>query len=340
MVPKPKEKFKYGLEQTLSIGMTHATLVAPSDLKDSLKSNPDLANFPLYAIARRPRLKLTGVASEGSSWELELENPVGERVIAHLESFDGNEFDIRSLEGGLYVSVVQNGAVLFRGKPSELCTPPAKASGKGEAEGDEAIAHLDLEVLYVGKSDDEQGVAHQRLNSHSTLQQILADQHDHAPDYEVWVIPMRFGAVNTLTVIHGHETERDLSESIEAFNRGYAPSLAEKSSVALAEAAAIRHFQPFYNVHYKKSFPSRKHVSYDEIWPLDYGALGVVVDTRDSLGCRLWGPGAQAAFHHEELFPVDLFSVRKPLFTVDHVLDLYRSHKSGDGDQSQTQRVH
>lgn len=246
-------------------------------------------------------------------------------MVADIASVDGEAFDVECEEGGYSVSFVRDGTVVFKGKPSLLCTLQAKvAEERADAEHDEAIDHLDLEVLYVGKSDDDRGVAHQRWSSHSTLQQILADHLDHAPGYEIWVIPMRFGAVNTMTVIHGLDSELDLSKSVEAFNKGYAPVLGDKSLVALAEAASIRYFQPVYNVHFKNSFPSRHHVSYDEVWPFDYGALGVVIDTLETIGCRLWGPGAPASFLHEVHFPVDPINVRRPLFTVEHILSSYR----------------
>jgi len=308
--------------------MTNAVMIAPSDLKESLNSLPSLADYQLYLIARRPRLTLTGVSGGRGAWTFDLENPAGETLAADLTPADGEDFHVAYEEGGYSVSLSRDGTVFFTGKPSLL--PNLKATGaldRVDAEEDPAIAHLDLEVLYIGKSDDNRGVAYQRLNSHSTLQQILADHLDHAPDYEIWVIPMRFGALNTVTVVHGHDSERDLAASIEIAKKGYAPVLGQKSIVALAEAASIRYFQPEYNVHYKKSFPSRQHISYDDVWPFDFGALGVVIDTLGPIGCRIWGPGAAPSFHHEDHFPVDPITVRRPLFTVEHVLGLYGDSK-------------
>jgi hypothetical protein len=111
--------------------------------------------------------------------------------------------------------------------------------------------------------------------------------------------------------------------SADVAGSGINPALSEQSRLALAEAAAIRYFQPRYNVHYKNSFPKRSHDSYSEVLPYDFNGLGITINTFSWLGCRLWSDAAEPSFLHDKYFPIDPVSKRRSLTEIREILDLF-----------------
>lgn len=240
-----KSAFRFPIEQTFIVGMTDGICIAPSDIATAITDFPKLESFPIYAIARRPRLSIVEIGGDAHELYLIVKNPDGDEVTVIIEGF-GGQLSIE--DGGLFFEVQsETGERLEYGRAAQLLTlegSPTRLQGRRErAEAplfDESM--LDLEVLYIGKSDDENGAAERRLLSHSKLQEVLADHIDHAPDYELWVIPMQFGAKNTVSIVHGHESEQELD--VDAVLARINPHFERSTLVALAEAAAIRLFDP------------------------------------------------------------------------------------------------
>jgi hypothetical protein len=117
-----------------------------------------------------------------------LENTKGDRHSLFIQVEQGYSIDVD--ESGFSITISAEGEAIFDGRASLLLTQPGAPSSQLPI--DERVLDtdldenfLDLEVLYIGKSEDDEGVAHQRLRAHSTLQRILADHMDWAPQYEL-----------------------------------------------------------------------------------------------------------------------------------------------------------
>ncbi|MDM5181676.1 hypothetical protein PO883_31345 [Massilia sp. DJPM01] len=124
-----------------------------------------------------------------------------------------------------------------------------------------ALNHVDtdLEVLYVGQGI---GRFHKRsaldrlLLGHTTLQRILAEMSTFHPHSEILLLLYRFEHRKTLISTGGDLTADPLATEKEErahLNRMRTVSLTRHEEVALAEAALIRHFQPFFNMQIKQN---------------------------------------------------------------------------------------
>lgn len=330
--------FWFPIEQTFIVGLTNAICLAPSDLTTAAEDFPELEGFPLYAIARRPRLSIVEVGGEAQSLYVVVRNPDGDEVVLTFENFDA---ELSVEDGGLFFEIQDGtGQRLEYGRAAQLLTlngSPTQLQGRHERAEEPLFdeSMLDLEVLYIGKSDDEKGATERRLLSHSRLQQVLADHIDHAPDYELWVIPMQFGAKNTVSILHGQESERELD--LDAVLARVNPPFERATLIALAEAAAIRLFDPHYNKHYRGSFPSLTHQSYSEVFPSEFNGLGIIIDTFNSIRCRLWSEARPADFAHEAAWPIDPTN-RKSLSTAEDILALFADANAGAAPEADARR--
>jgi hypothetical protein len=267
--------FRYPMEQAIIIGCADARMITPSEIRRAT-ADPMVVSSRIYIVARRPRLRFRRAVAHGDgSLEVQMITPDDGAVVSAIIKTD-KSFETVAEEGGNFVRFEDSvdGSILFDDRPSRLLHDPSSFL-YGDLDEVRRVhsALLDLEVLYVGKSDDEGGVARSRLVSHSTLQQILANHLDHAPDYELWVLPLAFNTTTTLGATHPGPAER-LRDPLEEHAALY-PAISPQALVALAEAALIRLFMPEYNKHFKDTFPSRDHSSYGDVFPYDYNSLGV-----------------------------------------------------------------
>lgn len=156
-----------------------------------------------------------------------------------------------------------------------------------------------LEVLYVGQAFAAGNrSAFERLQSHSTLQKILAEASYSYPDDEVLIAMFQYEPYRVMTlfdgaakgVIKGH---KDTGRFINIMDH----PLKQSQQVSLAEAALIRYFSPKYNKVYKASFPSSKQRVLESCYKLDFSGLSVEIDTED-LRFRLYSENVKPAMHH------------------------------------------
>jgi len=110
----------------------------------------------------------------------------------------------------------------------------------------------DLGVLYVGQGIGRKNSrnAHDRLLSHTKLQQILAETITHAPVCEVLLLLYRFEHGQTLICNGGDfnlQAQASAQQDKTYFNRLTSVKLERKEAVALAEAGLINYFKPYYN---------------------------------------------------------------------------------------------
>lgn len=171
------------------------------------------------------------------------------------------------------------------------------------------LQHQDLaqfEVLYVGQAfGDGSRTSFDRLKSHSTLQEILADAQYHSPDMEVFLFLFEYKPYRIITQMDGRAKEaiHDDRDSKRFFSIIENP-LSEHQQVSLVEAALIRYFSPKYNSIYKETFPSQDHKVLEQCYELDFSALIVEINT-DELAFQLFSQKVPAAYHH--IANIDLF---------------------------------
>lgn len=156
-----------------------------------------------------------------------------------------------------------------------------------------------LEVLYVGQSfGDGSRTAFERLQSHSTLQKILATEQHNDPESEVFVLTVEYADYQVITSMTGHaDIESEPRNENDRFFSILSNPLDLKQQISLVEAGLIRYFQPKYNEIYKDSFPSSSHKILSGCYKLDFSGLIVEIDT-DELRFKLYSNAVHPAYHH------------------------------------------
>ena len=156
-----------------------------------------------------------------------------------------------------------------------------------------------LEVLYVGQSfAGGNRSAFERLQSHSTLQKILAEAAYESPESEILVATFQYEPYRVLALFDGKAKkaiadERDIGRFYSIIDR----PLKKSQQISLAEAALIRYFEPRYNTIYKSNFPSNKQKVLASCYELDFSGLTVEINTEE-LGFRLYTDTVKPAMHH------------------------------------------
>ena len=144
----------------------------------------------------------------------------------------------------------------------------------------------DFKVAYIGQSFGNNGerVAIDRLMSHSTLQNILADCQSKKSEYNVRILLLQFEQDCHVEAI-----------PIEGINMlvSTPPNLSEKQIINITEAVLINYFKPEYNKDFISSFPSKAHTSYSELY--DFGYTELVLDL-------------SYLFEAENVSPISLFT--------------------------------
>jgi hypothetical protein len=182
--------------------------------------------------------------------------------------------------------------------------------------GDQTVR--DLEVQYVGMSYAEgRRSAKDRLQSHSTLQQVLADLISESPDSETLLVLVEYETPQTLITFSAGdgslqlEDDRDLMSTLDRQQQEITKNL----QIALIEAALIKYFQPQYNDKYKKRFPHPTHKILDEVYSIDFSGLTVELNTED-LNARLFSPVQKPGHHHMASFDLHDITERRSIFNI------------------------
>lgn len=175
---------------------------------------------------------------------------------------------------------------------------------------------LDLEVIYVGQAYGSEGNRHAitRLNSHSTLQKILADIASDQPNYEVLLLLYPFEYHRLIYNMDGRakptiDGDADKKHAAQVFEAKFKRNM----RISIAEAALIRHFEPKYNDIFKSNFPSNKHKILKKAYDLDFAALVVEINTED-LWVRHYSHSKPNMEHHICKFDLHSPEERKSFF--------------------------
>ncbi|WP_145580020.1 hypothetical protein [Yersinia vastinensis] len=169
------------------------------------------------------------------------------------------------------------------------------------------------EVLYIGQALGKQGnrSAYERLKSHSTLQQILAQVGYKYPDKEIMIYMYEFNNANMYTSIDGRAKNADKSaKNEERLIHAIKNPPSKSQKIGLIEAGLIRYFQPEYNEHFKIAFPSTKHRVLQSCRNLDVTGLAIEIDCTDMI-YSLYSSTISTNDHH--LAQIDLVSESKRL---------------------------
>jgi hypothetical protein len=176
--------------------------------------------------------------------------------------------------------------------------------------------YLACEVLYVGQAFGENGsrTAPDRLESHSTLQEIYSDACSRAPDKEIWFCLWNFDPW-LLVSFDGRQQEYGTSTEVDSehIDTVLNTDITEEQRINFTEAALIRYFQPEYNVIYKDSFPSPKHTDYSECYNLDVNSVAVELNTEESK-VILWSEAVSPRWIHFIQYALHNKEERKAMF--------------------------
>lgn len=247
---------QFSMEGATHLYSSLPTMLTPADLY-SIQDHPAhkiaLSGCNIYLIVRRHRIYLNpqGVRREGRHvrGDFLVMREEGRVLVPFV--YDINQSSVPPETQILDVAVADNGTGLM------VVTPQRKhviaASVLVACAQSELVANdTDLDVLYVGQGIGRKNSrnAHDRLLSHTKLQQILAETITHAPECEVLLLLYRFEHGQTLISNGGDfnlQAQASAQQDKTHFNRLTSVKLERKEAVALAEAGLISYFKPYYN---------------------------------------------------------------------------------------------
>jgi hypothetical protein len=158
--------------------------------------------------------------------------------------------------------------------------------------------------------------AKDRLKSHSTLQQVLADMSADEPDSEALLVMAQYAPPFSIISIDGRDKSLNVADDRDVVADLRKQQLIDgKTEIALAEAGLIRYFAPRYNDKYKNSFPEKAHAITESLYNIDFTAFTVELNTED-IKVRLFSQRRKPGFHHIANYDLHDPGVRKSFFNV------------------------
>lgn len=148
-----------------------------------------------------------------------------------------------------------------------------------------------LEVLYIGQTDPTE--EYLRLEGHSTFAKILDYYLKSEPQFEIFIKLLKFSD----PVYESTDTQDEVDSLWRGRVAQAVGAFPPDQMTSLIEAALIRACQPKFNTHYKTSFPTKKHKSYNFVFqaPIDEVEVIVSEDLRryrwklgNEVGNALW----------------------------------------------------
>lgn len=320
-----KPPFKYNVENAISMSCDWAGILAPAQL-EAVAKNPDVPVCNIYLIGRRPRVTAdpTTWVCDAETFEVSLTADLGggysNTVTLSGPNPFGSPLKLVSSWPHTIMELHDEAGDLVSGGPTamwfSMYLQQTMGLGRMDAtELDEAI--FDLEVMYVGQSQDAGGALRSRLQTHKTLQRVMADTQQNAPHLDVWVVPMQFATYNKMSTF-GSWVGTEGDEQSMAHLNSFEQALLDVSVVtALAEAALIRYFQPEFNENFVNTFPKPLHKTYRKVYDLDVSAVGLDFETLTTFGTRLKSRVVQPTFIHAGLFALHDEADRRRFFDLD-----------------------
>ncbi|KAB7664165.1 SEC-C domain-containing protein [Bacillus sp. B1-b2] len=265
---------KYMCEFALHTFSSTVVMCYPNNLD---KVDVSEKNYHIYMVHEIPRLSF--VKDSVKIFETHIEVTIQQGV---LENVTMHKFEFALLEGNhkeiFTYELLNNKKLIIRDNVG------------GGIETDVLSMYLELskqplksEVLYVGQSYGKAGErdAIQRLSSHSTLQEILADTMNRDIEVEItitlWEFTPRlissFDGISKKYLTSEKENVEHLVKVTSA-----PPLWIDNQIINISEAALINYFKPEYNEKFKNNFPDITHKGYTFYYDYDYNAVTVELD--------------------------------------------------------------
>lgn len=190
---------------------------------------------------------------------------------------------------------------------------------------DDARVHR-MEVLYIGQSfGDGDRTALDRLQSHETLQRVLADALHATPDQDIVLLLVEY-APPKLHLVVKPETETepaqddDWPEIQRRMQQLKETQLSKKNQITMVEAALINYFKPNYNKKFVDAAPNEHHKHLEECYNADFSALIVELNTEDAQ-MELYSHAVPPGLHHLARFDLHDPQIRGDFFNFWNVPD-------------------
>jgi len=298
-----KNKRKYLSEFAVAMQSSHIIWFPASEVSAKKEIVPELQQIlddcHIYLICKTPRLSISG---KSFSYE---NGKIKGNIIYKIKGKENSlpfEQDFPLLDGATQVRVSaypHREIITFNDNNEEIRHLPANIISIKNKIHKNIPELCNLEVLYVGQAyANGNRSALDRLNSHSTLQKILAEIQYSSPDDEVSILTFRYDPYQIITSMDGRsKAEITDYRDIDRFHNIIDNPLTEKQQICLIEAGLIRYFQPKYNIIYKENFPSEKHTILEECYQLDFSALMVEINA-EQLSFLLFSEKIQPKFCH------------------------------------------
>lgn len=313
---------KHAVELALNFYSDGLVLIHPKDIVEL--DDPDhpyaevAAHCHIYLIAKRPRLTFVPdslfVGDDRTTVRLRfVRNGVPSEVTTCLNGRPNA--DVVEVSGYPHTSLLLKTA----GTVTHVL-PAYTASFMGTEISDLSVR--DLEVVYLGMSyADGTRSAKDRLASHSTLQQVLADLNGSEPDNEALILMAEFAQPMVIMSIDGRTRPTpDTSRNVGADFARAERELTEDLQISLIEAALIRYFEPPYNDKYKRRFPHPTHKILEELYSIDFGALSVELNV-ERVNVRLFSAARGPGHYHMTSHDLHDPAVRRSFFNIMNVDD-------------------
>lgn len=253
---------KYLTEIAFTLSSQGTLLIHPKDISKLDKERDEIRELAedchIYIIAKRPRLRFV---PNSITWS----DGVTNGKLAYIDAGDLKEIDF-TMQGEPALDIVyapyphrtidltKDGEVIY--------TLPAHLMPNMFMTTDTPSVH-DLEIVYIGMAyGDGDRSAKDRLKSHSTLQQVLADMSADEPDAEALIVMVQYAP--PLAIMHFDGRDRSLDPEADrdpvSDMRSAEKLINRRVETSLAEAGLIRYFQPRYNV--QEHLPKRSTRDY------------------------------------------------------------------------------
>lgn len=313
---------KYFSEVTLGLNTRNALAIPPDQLMSGkplpLEAKDVIENCHIYAICRRPglafdpnSLKYDGVHASGLLVRRIDGSPEKHLFQFRLEVEKGRTLSISDYPHRMIVAPCLQG-----NRDEDIVWPASIVSMRSELQ-DRSIN--DFEVLYVGQAfADGKRTAFERLQSHQTLQKILAETMASNPDDEVLLFLFEYEPAKAFVKMDGTTTS-DISgdEDMQHIRSVLDNPPSQKEEISIAEAGLIWYFQPEFNIKLKDSYPHEKLKLLSSCYNFDLCGLIVEINTEE-FPVRLYSKVRPAGHHHIAQYDLHDPNLRRTFFSLDN----------------------
>ncbi|MDV6263952.1 hypothetical protein [Rhodococcoides yunnanense] len=323
----PKRDFKYNIENAVTMSCDWAGILAPAQL-EAVATNPEVPVCNIYLIGRRPRVTVdpNSWVCDAQMFEVSVMADLGdgESVTVALSGPNPFGFPLVLVSKSPYtvMELHDEAGRLVTGATTAMWFSMYLQTTMGLDRMNATLLDVelfDLDVVYVGQSQDEGGALASRLQNHKTLQRVMADTHQNAPHLDVWVVPMQFATYNKMSSFGSWSGSEGDEQSLTHMSAFEDAALDVSVVTALAEAAMIRYFQPEFNEKFIDTFPEPLHKTYRQVYDLDLNSVGIDFETLTTVGIRLKSRVVEPTFIHAGLFAMHDEAERRRFFDLGDV---------------------